>query len=54
VLFNPVVYMSEGLRASLAPQFGHMSLWAVYALLTGGLVAMTVAGVRMFERRVIS
>lgn len=54
VLFNPVVYMSEGLRAALAPQFGYMSLWAVYGLLCVGFVAMTVVGVRFFYRRVIS
>jgi len=54
VLFNPVVYMSEGLRASLAPQFGHISLWAVYGLLIGGLIVMTIAGEQMFKRRVIS
>jgi ABC-2 type transport system permease protein len=54
VLFNPVVYMSEGLRASLAPQFGYISLWAVYGLLLAGMAVMTVAGVCLFRRRVIS
>jgi len=54
VLFNPVVYMSEGLRAALAPQFGHMSLWAVYGLLCAGFIVMTIIGVRFFYRRVIS
>ena len=54
VLFNPVVYMSEGLRASLAPQFGHISLWAVYGLLITGLCVMTLVGERLFRNRVIS
>jgi ABC-2 type transport system permease protein len=54
VLFNPVVYMSEGLRASLAPQFGHISLWAVYGLLITGLCVMTLVGERLFKNRVIS
>jgi ABC-2 type transport system permease protein len=54
VLFNPVVYLSEGLRASLAPQFGHISLWAVYGLLITGLSVMTLVGERLFRNRVIS
>lgn len=54
VLFNPVVYMSEGLRAALTPRFGHMNLWAVYGLLLLSLAVMLYAGVRGFERRVIS
>jgi ABC-2 type transport system permease protein len=54
VLFNPVVYLSEGLRASLAPQFGHISLWAVYGLLISGLSVMTLVGERLFRNRVIS
>lgn len=54
VLFNPVVYMSEGLRAALTPRFGHMSLIAVYALLLASLVVMLIVGLRAFEKRVIS
>jgi ABC-2 type transport system permease protein len=54
VLFNPVVYLSEGLRASLAPQFCHISLWAVYGLLITGLSVMTLVGERLFRNRVIS
>ncbi len=54
VLFNPVVYLSEGLRASLAPQFGHISLWAVYGLLITGFSVMTLVGERLFKNRVIS
>jgi len=54
VLFNPVVYLSEGLRASLAPQFGHITLWAMYGLLITGLSVMTLVGERLFRNRVIS
>jgi ABC-type polysaccharide/polyol phosphate export permease len=36
VLINPMVYMSEGLRAVLTPSVGHMPLWAVLAALAGG------------------
>ncbi len=54
VLFNPVVYMSEGLRAALAPQGGYLSLWAVYGLLLGALTLMLTLGIRGFRKRVIS
>jgi len=54
VLFNPVVYMSEGLRAALAPNVGHLSLWAVYGLLFVAFVVMTTLGLRGFRKRVIS
>ena len=36
VLINPMVYMSEGLRAVLTPVLGHMPLWAVLLALLGG------------------
>lgn len=57
VLLNPVVYLSEGLRAALSPGVSHgagMSLWAVYGLLVGALVAMTYFGIVYFKKRVIS
>ncbi len=54
VLVNPLVYMSEGLRAALTDEIPHMSLLSVY----GGLVAFTtvfvVLGVRGFERRMLT
>ena len=36
VLINPMVYMSEGLRAVLTPQTGHLALWAILLVLVGG------------------
>jgi ABC-2 type transport system permease protein len=54
VLVNPVVYMSEGMRAALAPQVPHMSLWAVYGLLGSGLLGMLWIGLRFFEKRVLT
>jgi ABC-2 type transport system permease protein len=54
VLVNPVVYLSEGLRAALVPNVNHMSLWAVYGLLMGALIGMTYFGIRCFKKRVIS
>jgi ABC-2 type transport system permease protein len=54
VLLNPVVYMSEGLRAALSPQVGHLSLWAVYGLLLGAAAVLLIVGLRKFEARVLT
>jgi ABC-2 type transport system permease protein len=54
VLVNPVVYMSEGLRAALAPDAGHMSLLAVYGLLLGALAVLLLVSLRNFRRRVLT
>ena len=35
VLINPLVYASEGLRATLVPQFPHLSMLAVFVALVG-------------------
>ncbi|MEA2550427.1 MAG: type transport system permease protein [Actinomycetota bacterium] len=54
VLLNPLVYMSEGMRASLIPDRPHMTLWAIYA----GLIVMTAIlgwfGITGFRNRVVS
>ncbi|MEO6797742.1 MAG: ABC transporter permease [Candidatus Dormibacter sp.] len=52
-LFNPITYVSEGLRASLLPKGPHMTTWVALVLLTGALVAFTYVGVRGFRRRAI-
>jgi ABC-2 type transport system permease protein len=53
VLFNPIVYMSEGLRAALTPSLQHMPQPLILAMLTGFLVLLTMLGIRGFLRRVI-
>lgn len=54
VLVNPIVYMSEGLRAALTPGVPHMpSLVIVLALLVSLAVLWTI-GIRGFRRNVIS
>jgi len=53
VLVNPLVYMSEGLRAALT-EVPHMSLWAIYPAMLGFSVLLTVTGVQGFRRRVLS
>ncbi|TMB99731.1 MAG: ABC transporter permease [Chloroflexi bacterium] len=53
-LLNPLVYMSEGLRGALTPEYGHMSYWAVYGGLIFCCAACTWGGIRMFSKRVLS
>ena len=53
VLANPIVYMSEGLRAAVTPGLEHMNPALILALLTAFLVLLTAAGIRGFLRRVI-
>lgn len=53
VLFNPIVYMSEGLRSALTPSIGHMNDWAIVGMLLFFLVVLGFFGVKGFLRRVI-
>jgi ABC-2 type transport system permease protein len=54
VLVNPMVYMSEGLRAVLTPVLGHMAMWAVLLALIGGTVIFGYLGTRTFTKRVLN
>jgi ABC-type multidrug transport system permease subunit len=54
VLVNPMVYMSEGLRAVLTPALGHMPMWGVLLALVGGTVVFSYLGTRTFTRRVLN
>ena len=54
VLFNPMVYMSEGLRAVLTPGVGHLATWAILLVLVGGTVLIGYLGARTFRRRVLN
>ena len=54
VLINPLVYASEGLRASLVPGFPHLSMIAVlFALLFFDILLLAV-GLRQFEKKAVS
>jgi len=53
VLLNPIVYMSEGLRAALTPSLPHMRAWLVLLMLTFYFTLLSWLGVRGFLRRVI-
>jgi ABC-2 type transport system permease protein len=54
VLVNPIVYMSEGLRAGLTPTVGHMPEALILGMLVFFLALLTWAGMRGFARRVLS
>jgi ABC-2 type transport system permease protein len=54
VLVNPLVYMTEGLRASLTPQLPHMPVWAFLLALIGGSLALGFVALRTFTRRVVT
>jgi ABC-2 type transport system permease protein len=53
-LVNPLVYMSEGLRAALTPQLQHMPLVAFTLALVGALLVLSYAGLRAFVKRVVN
>jgi ABC-2 type transport system permease protein len=53
VLVNPIVYMSEGLRAALTPELHHMPPVLILTMLTFFLALLTWLGIRGFLRRVI-
>jgi len=54
VLINPLVYASEGLRATLVPQFPHLSITAVLIALLFFDVLLLVVGLRQFEKKAVS
>lgn len=53
VLVNPLIYMSEGLRAGLVTGVPHMPLLAVYLPLVGFVAVFTLLGIRGFRHRVL-
>jgi ABC-2 type transport system permease protein len=53
VLVNPLVYVSEGMRASLTPGIPHMPLPVVLAMLLVLSIGFGALGLRAFDRRAI-
>jgi ABC-type multidrug transport system permease subunit len=53
-LFNPLVYVSEGLRAALTPEVGHMPTWAFTLAVLGGTAVLTWLATRTFTKRVLT
>lgn len=54
VLINPLVYASEGLRATLVPQFPHLPFVAVLIALFVFDAALLIVGLRQFDRKAIN
>ncbi len=54
VLFNPIVYMSEGLRAAVTPGIAHMPWWAILLALVFFTTALGRWGIKGFLGRVLS
>jgi ABC-2 type transport system permease protein len=54
VLLNPIVYMSEGLRAALTPSLQHMNEAIDLGMLCFFLALLTWLGLKGFRRRVVS
>ena len=54
VLINPLVYASEGLRATLVPQFPHLSLTAVLIALSLFDLLFLALGLRQFDKKAIT
>ncbi len=54
VLVNPIVYLSEGMRAALFTGVTHMPLPAVYGALTAFAVVFGLLGMHGFRRRVLA
>ncbi len=53
VLFNPLIYVTEGMRAGLT-HASHMPLYAVYPVLCGFCVVFLGLGLHKFRGRVLS
>jgi ABC-2 type transport system permease protein len=54
VLINPLAYASEGLRATLVPQFPHLSLPFILVALTCFDVLLLVVGLRQFHKKAVT
>jgi ABC-2 type transport system permease protein len=52
-LFNPLTYVSEGMRAALIPQVPHLAPWISLSALVASVGVFTGVGIRGFLRRAI-
>lgn len=54
VLVNPLVYMSEGMRAALTPGLPHMNVAVVVLVMSGATALFLALALRKFRQRVVS
>lgn len=52
-LFNPLVYISEALRATLTPGTLHMPVWVLLTVIGGGFLLVTAASIQTFTSRLV-
>jgi ABC-2 type transport system permease protein len=52
VLINPLIYVTEGMRAALT-SFSHMPLYVIYPVLLAFCAVFLTVGLRNFRRRVL-
>jgi ABC-2 type transport system permease protein len=53
VLVNPLVYMSEGMRAALTPNQPHMNVAVILLAMAGATGGLLVLSLRKFRQRVV-
>jgi len=51
--FNPLTYVSEGMRAEMLPALAHIPVWVSAVMLLGFLAVFTGIGIKGFLRRAI-
>jgi ABC-2 type transport system permease protein len=51
--FNPLTYVSEGMRAAVVPDVPHMHWWVCVPVLLGYFAVLATIGIRGFMRRAI-
>jgi ABC-2 type transport system permease protein len=54
VLINPIVYVSEGMRAALTPDVPHMPVTAIFGALVVITAIFLFLGLRAFDKRAMS
>lgn len=54
VLINPLVYASEGLRGTLAPQYPHMPVMVIVIVLAAVDMALVAAALNRFANKAVS
>ena len=54
VLVNPLVYASEGMRATLVPRFAHLPMLAIFVGLVVFDALLLVVGLRQFDKKAVS
>lgn len=52
-LFNPLTYVSEGMRAALLPGVPHMTAWVTPLALVAAVLVFGFLGLRGFDRRAV-